>query len=88
MSFENFIREQKTSKLPAVAFLLLLLNLENGSSFLCCLLWVNSQQWGTLRWGGSEGECDVKCLASGGEDETLGDMPAFIPMAKTQQPDR
>lgn len=32
-------------------------------------------------WGGSEGECHVKCLASGREDETLGDMPAFIPMA-------
>lgn len=35
-----------------------------------------------LGCGGREGECDVKCLASGREDETLGDMPAFFPMAK------
>lgn len=63
------------------------LNSENDSSFLCCLHWANSQWWGGLRWGGAgrggrEGECDVKCLASGREDETMGDMPAFFPMAK------
>lgn len=44
--------------------------------------------WGGVGWGGREGECDVKCLASGREDETMGDMPAFFPMAKKkQQPD-